>query len=162
RASHQRGGGPPASGCATGGDAGEGSAAPRDGPGRDGCGREGGGGGPPRGGARAVPRVQAPRRRSPHEGGQVGATAQVHGDPARTGEVPTPSPVGADGAPQTPADLDLLCELVLNETSEEIPETTRGLTAALEPWQSIPVTLEAYRSHGEQASRTESASPKRP
>lgn len=82
--------------------------------------------------------------------------------PDENGEVPKPSAVVADGAPQIPADLDLLCELVLNETSEEIPETTRGLIAALEPWQSIPVTLEAYRSHGEQASRTESASPKRP
>src|SRR5690625_7732531 len=71
--------------------------------------------------------------------------------------LPISSAVVADGAPQIPADLDLLCELVLNETSEEIPETTRGLIAALEPWQSIPVTLEAYRSHGEQASRTESA-----
>src|SRR5699024_10396462 len=35
------------------------------------------------------------------------------------GEVPKPSAVVADGAPQIPADLDLPCELVLNETSEE-------------------------------------------
>src|SRR5690625_6415872 len=40
--------------------------------------------------------------------------------------LPISSAVVADGAPQIPADLDLLCELVLNETSEEIPETTRG------------------------------------
>src|SRR5690625_6259349 len=40
--------------------------------------------------------------------------------PDENGEVPKPSAVVADGAPQIPADLDLLCELVLNETSEEI------------------------------------------
>ena len=33
---------------------------------------------------------------------------------------------------------------MLNESADDIPETTRGLIEALEPWQSIPVTLEAY------------------
>jgi len=81
--------------------------------------------------------------------------------PDENGIVPKPSAVVADGAPQIPADLDLLCELVLNETSEEIPETTRGLIAALEPWQSIPVTLEAYRSRSEPDSRTAGTGPER-
>lgn len=57
------------------------------------------------------------------------------------GNVPRPSTVVDTEIPQ---DLDLLCELVLNESADEIPETTRGLIEALEPWQSIPVTLEAY------------------
>lgn len=47
-----------------------------------------------------------------------------------------------------PADLDLLCDLVLNESADDVPETTRELIAALEPWQSIPVTLEAYPHEG--------------
>ncbi|MGP9536708.1 hypothetical protein ACT3SP_01770 [Brachybacterium sp. AOP43-C2-M15] len=57
------------------------------------------------------------------------------------GTVPRPSSVVDTEIPQ---DLDLLCDLVLNESGEDIPETTRGLIEALEPWQSIPVTLEAY------------------
>ncbi|MGP9707474.1 hypothetical protein [Brachybacterium sp. AOP24-D1-21] len=57
------------------------------------------------------------------------------------GNVPRPSTVVDTEIPQ---DLDLLCDLVLNESADEIPETTRGLIEALEPWQSIPVTLEAY------------------
>lgn len=57
------------------------------------------------------------------------------------GNVPRPSTMVDT---EIPADLDLLCDLVLNESSDEIPETTRGLIEALEPWQSIPVTLEAY------------------
>ena len=59
-----------------------------------------------------------------------------------TGTVPRPSAVVDAEIPQ---DLDLLCDLVLNESEEVIPETTRALIEALEPWQSIPVTLEAYR-----------------
>lgn len=58
-----------------------------------------------------------------------------------SGNVPRPSTLIDT---EIPVDLDLLCDLVLNESSEEIPETTRGLIEALEPWQSIPVTLEAY------------------
>lgn len=67
----------------------------------------------------------------------TGRTPQHDG----TGTVPRPSTlVDTD----IPADLDLLCDLVLNESAEDIPETTRGLIEALEPWQSIPVTFEAY------------------
>nr|WP_245349438.1 hypothetical protein [Brachybacterium fresconis] len=58
-----------------------------------------------------------------------------------SGTVPRPSTVVDTEIPQ---DLDLLCDLVLNESADDIPETTRALIAALEPWQSIPVTLEAY------------------
>ncbi|WP_262425018.1 hypothetical protein [Brachybacterium sp. Z12] len=58
-----------------------------------------------------------------------------------SGDVPRPSTVVDT---EIPADLDLLCDLVLNESADDIPETTRGLIEALEPWQSIPVTLEAY------------------
>ena len=58
-----------------------------------------------------------------------------------SGVVPRPSTVVDTEIPQ---DLDLLCDLVLNESADDIPETTRALIAALEPWQSIPVTLEAY------------------
>nr|WP_245354225.1 hypothetical protein [Brachybacterium sacelli] len=58
-----------------------------------------------------------------------------------SGTVPRPSTVVDT---ETPQDLDLLCDLVLNGSAEDIPETTRELIAALEPWQSIPVTLEAY------------------
>lgn len=64
------------------------------------------------------------------------------GDDSR---VPRPSTLAQGPIPQ---DLDLLCDLVLNESAEDIPETTRGLIAALEPWQSIPVTLEAYAGRG--------------
>ncbi|MGO1481414.1 MAG: hypothetical protein ACTHWF_09835, partial [Brachybacterium sp.] len=55
-----------------------------------------------------------------------------------SGDVPRPSTVVDT---EIPADLDLLCDLVLNESADDIPETTRGLIEALEPWQSIPVTL---------------------
>ncbi|MDN5899688.1 MAG: hypothetical protein L0H74_06420, partial [Brachybacterium sp.] len=58
-----------------------------------------------------------------------------------TGTVPPPSTVVDTAIPE---DLDLLCDLVLNESADEIPETTRELIEALQPWQSIPVTLEAY------------------
>ena len=58
-----------------------------------------------------------------------------------TGDVPRPSTI-ADGP--IPEDLDLLCDLVLNESADDIPETTRELIEVLQPWQSIPVTLEAY------------------
>ena len=57
------------------------------------------------------------------------------------GDVPRPSTVVDT---EIPEDLDLLCDLVLNESADDIPETTRELIEALEPWQSIPVTLEAY------------------
>ena len=65
--------------------------------------------------------------------------------PDETGHVPRPSTLVDSEIPQ---DLDLLCDLVLNESTEDIPETTRGLIEALEPWQSIPVTLEAYSRAG--------------
>jgi hypothetical protein len=55
--------------------------------------------------------------------------------------LPRPSTLTSRSVPQ---DLDLLCELVLTEADEAVPETTRDLIAELEPWQSIPVTLEAY------------------
>ncbi|ASK65812.1 hypothetical protein CFK39_08175 [Brachybacterium avium] len=58
-----------------------------------------------------------------------------------TGTVPRPSTIVDTAIPE---DLDLLCDLVLNESADEIPETTRGLIEALQPWQSIPVTVEAY------------------
>ena len=72
------------------------------------------------------------------------------------GTVPRPSTVVDTEIPQ---DLDLLCDLVLNESADEIPETTRGLIEALEPWQSIPVTLEAYprRAPQEPAAAAEDA-----
>jgi hypothetical protein len=43
-----------------------------------------------------------------------------------------------------PEDLDVLCDLVLNGDGGDMPTTTRELVAELGPWQSIPVTLEAY------------------
>ena len=67
----------------------------------------------------------------------TGRTPQHDG----TGTVPRPSTLVDT---EIPADLDLLCDLVLNESADDIPETTRGLIEALEPWQSIPVTFEAY------------------
>ncbi|MEE1618537.1 hypothetical protein [Brachybacterium sp. J153] len=70
------------------------------------------------------------------------------------GDVPRPSTLVDTEIPQ---DLDLLCDLVLNESGDEIPETTRSLIAALEPWQSIPVTLEAYPSAAAPAPRPEPA-----
>ncbi|HEX7353130.1 hypothetical protein [Brachybacterium sp.] len=62
-----------------------------------------------------------------------------------SGDVPLPSTMVDTHIPE---DLDLLCDLVLNESGDEIPETTRGLIEALQPWQSIPVTLEAYSRDG--------------
>jgi hypothetical protein len=73
---------------------------------------------------------------------------------ALTGRAPQHGADGTVPRPSTlvdteiPADLDLLCDLVLNESAEDIPETTRGLIEALEPWQSIPVTFEAYPRGG--------------
>lgn len=68
--------------------------------------------------------------------------------PGADGTIPRPSALRAEGAPPIPEDLDLLCELVLGGAAEEGPETTRDLIEALEPWQSIPVTLEAYAGRG--------------
>ncbi|MFC7455724.1 hypothetical protein ACFQS2_00835 [Brachybacterium sp. GCM10030267] len=86
-----------------------------------------------------------------------------------SGTVPRPSSIVDT---EIPADLDLLCDLVLNETADDIPETTRGLIAALEPWQSIPVTLEAYprgsrpagpsQQHGEPGRTDERGEPDKP
>ncbi|MFQ6485620.1 hypothetical protein [Brachybacterium epidermidis] len=70
--------------------------------------------------------------------------------PHRSGADPVPRPSQIAQHP-VPADLDLLCHLVLNEAAEVIPETSRDLIAELEPWQSIPVTLEAYERNGESA-----------
>ena len=64
-----------------------------------------------------------------------------------SGDVPRPSTITDTAIPE---DLDLLCDLVLNESADEIPETTRELIEVLQPWQSIPVTIEAY-SRGSQA-----------
>ncbi|EWS79670.1 hypothetical protein BF93_10310, partial [Brachybacterium phenoliresistens] len=48
-------------------------------------------------------------------------------------------------SPRTvPDDLDVLCDLVLNESGEAMPVTVRDLVTELSPWQSIPVTLEAF------------------
>ncbi|MBK0331362.1 hypothetical protein I8D64_08100 [Brachybacterium sp. MASK1Z-5] len=60
---------------------------------------------------------------------------------AADGPLPRPSRISTRNIPQ---DLDMLCELVLTEGDQPVPETTRDLIAELEPWQSIPVTLEAY------------------
>lgn len=73
---------------------------------------------------------------------------------ALTGKTPKHGSSGLVPLPSTlvdteiPADLDLLCDLVLNESADDVPETTRELISALEPWQSIPVTLEAYPQAG--------------
>ncbi|MCT1384866.1 hypothetical protein M4D54_04360 [Brachybacterium sp. p3-SID1565] len=71
-------------------------------------------------------------------------------NPHRSGAGPVPRPSQIAQHP-VPADLDLLCDLVLNEAAEVIPETSRDLIAELEPWQSIPVTLEAYERNEESA-----------
>ncbi|WP_394216723.1 hypothetical protein [Brachybacterium vulturis] len=72
-----------------------------------------------------------------------------------TGIVPRPSTLVDTTITE---DLDLLCDLVLNESADEIPETTRELIEALQPWQSIPVTLEAYSRSAEPAPEAESTS----
>lgn len=68
---------------------------------------------------------------------------------ALTGRVPRP---GADGSfprpsalasRRVPEDLDDLCDRVLNG-HDDVPLTTRELLDELGPWQSIPVTLQAY------------------
>ena len=68
---------------------------------------------------------------------------------ALTGRVPRP---GADGSftrpsalasRRVPEDLDDLCDRVLNG-HDDVPLTTRELLEELGPWQSIPVTLQAY------------------
>lgn len=83
--------------------------------------------------------------------------------PGADGTIPRPSALRAEGAPPIPEDLDLLCELVLGGAAEEGPETTRDLIEALEPWQSIPVTLEAYAGRGETpAASTRDAAPSAP
>ncbi|MGQ4534145.1 hypothetical protein ACUH9Y_03435 [Dermabacteraceae bacterium P13115] len=47
-----------------------------------------------------------------------------------------------------PDELVQLCDAILNGTGPSLltPRTVRGLAASLEPWQSIPVTLEAWDS----------------
>ncbi|MBV7411258.1 hypothetical protein KRX56_00670 [Dermabacteraceae bacterium TAE3-ERU27] len=47
-----------------------------------------------------------------------------------------------------PDELVQLCDAILNGTGPALltPRTVRGLAASLEPWQSIPVTLEAWDS----------------
>lgn len=68
---------------------------------------------------------------------------------ALTGRVPRPGADGAFPRPSTlaarpvPEDLDDLCDRVLNG-HEDVPVTTRELLEELGPWQSIPVTLQAY------------------
>lgn len=74
--------------------------------------------------------------------------------PGADGTVPRPSAVVDTPVPE---DLDLLCDLVLNDSAEVVPETTRGLIEALEPWQSIPVTLEAYSRAGQEDAPVEEA-----
>lgn len=64
--------------------------------------------------------------------------------PGEDGRVPAPSTLASDGVP---ADLDDLCSRVLNG-DESGPATVRELVEALGPWQSIPVTLEAYGTPG--------------
>lgn len=68
----------------------------------------------------------------------------IAGRSARRGEdglVPRMSTIAKRSVP---TDLDALCDLVLNETEGDFPETTRELLQELGPWQSIPVTLEAH------------------
>src|SRR5699024_8335490 len=67
------------------------------------------------------------------------------------GDVPRPSTMVDT---EIPEDLDLPCDLGLNESADDIPETTRGLIEVLEPWQSIPVTREAYPRAGATAAAT--------
>lgn len=57
------------------------------------------------------------------------------------GRVPRASSVSPRRVPE---DLDVLCDVVLNESSPDMPLTVRDLVAELSPWQSIPVTLEAF------------------
>lgn len=46
-----------------------------------------------------------------------------------------------------PGDLDRLCDAVLNGSDDSAPSTSRELLEALGPFQSIPVTLEAYDAY---------------
>lgn len=64
--------------------------------------------------------------------------------PGPGGTVPPPSSVGGV---EVPEDLDALCVRVLNG-DEGSPPTVKELVAELGPWQSIPVTLEAYGPQG--------------
>src|SRR5699024_7599193 len=82
---------------------------------------------------------------------------------ALTGRSPRPDATGTVPRPSTltdtdiPADLDLLCDLVLNESADDSPETTRELIEELQPWQPIPVTLEAYAREEAEPAEAESA-----
>ncbi len=71
------------------------------------------------------------------------------------GEVPRASTIAPRSVPQ---DLDVLCDAVLNER-ETMPETARELVAELEPWQSIPVTLEAYDPQDQTKNQRPTVSP---
>ncbi|MGP9695371.1 lipid II flippase MurJ [Brachybacterium sp. AOP25-B2-12] len=68
----------------------------------------------------------------------------VTGHSARRGTdgiVPLPSRV-TDRT--VPAELDALCDAVLNGSTQDAPANARQLIDWIQPWQSIPVTLEAY------------------
>lgn len=68
----------------------------------------------------------------------------IAGRSPRRGEDGTVPRMSALASRSVPTELDELADLVLNESADVIPETTRELISELEPWQSIPVTLEAY------------------
>jgi len=54
-----------------------------------------------------------------------------------------------------PEDLDALCDAVLNPGDAPVPANVRELIAELGPWQSIPVTLEAYDAADAEAPRAD-------
>jgi len=58
-----------------------------------------------------------------------------------TGVVPR---AGEVAERRVPEDLEALCDGVLNPGDAPVPANVRELIAELGPWQSIPVTLEAY------------------
>lgn len=66
------------------------------------------------------------------------------GTSPRVGEDGTVPPPSTLTDRRLPADLDALCTAMLNDTEDAVPESTRELITELGPWQSIPVTLEAY------------------
>ena len=59
------------------------------------------------------------------------------------------TPLASEVSPRdVPADLDRLCDAVLNGASDDgVPQTTRELLESLGPFQSIPVTLEAFDAY---------------
>lgn len=97
-------------------------------------------------------------------GGGVADEADVHalvallyramtGRPARrgeNGEVPAASDVSVRRIPE---DLENVCDAVLNHR-EDAPRSVRQLAEWLGPWQSIPVTLQAYEPDAHEVRHT--------